>query len=40
MILVLDIGNSNIVIAILEIDKKLAQWRLETDKNKTYEKYE
>ena len=39
MLLVLDIGNTNIVTGIYEGDELLSSFRLSTDKNKTFDEY-
>lgn len=39
MLLVIDVGNTNIVFGIYEDDKLLYNWRIATDKNKTSDEY-
>lgn len=39
MILVLDAGNTNIVVGVYEKDKLIADWRLSTDSKRTADEY-
>lgn len=39
MILVLDVGNTNIVLGIYQGKKLIKSWRMSTDKNKTSDEY-
>lgn len=39
MVLVIDVGNTNIVIGIYSKDRLIKSWRIATDKNKTYDEY-
>ncbi|WP_103981030.1 type III pantothenate kinase [Helcococcus massiliensis] len=39
MILLIDIGNTNVVLGIYENDKKINSWRLETRQTKTLDEY-
>lgn len=39
MILVFDVGNTNMVIGVLERDKLLTHWRIRTDKLRTADEY-
>ena len=39
MLLVIDVGNTNIVFGVYEKDKLLYDWRIATDKNKTSDEY-
>lgn len=39
MILVMDTGNTNIVLGVYENDKLLHHWRMETDRHKTEDEY-
>ena len=39
MLLVIDIGNSNIVFGVYDRDKLLRSWRLSTDKSRTSDEY-
>jgi len=39
MILVFDVGNTNIVLGVYEEKKLLNDWRISTDKNKTSDEY-
>lgn len=39
MILVVDVGNTNIVIGVLSGEELIAEWRLSTDNNKTSDEY-
>ena len=39
MILVLDTGNTNIVLGVYENDKLIHHWRMETDRLKTEDEY-
>lgn len=39
MIIVLDAGNSNIVLGVYEQDKLIHHWRMETDRHKTEDEY-
>jgi len=39
MILVLDIGNTNIVLGVYDNDKLIHHWRMETDRYKTEDEY-
>lgn len=39
MILVIDVGNTNIVLGIYSKEKLIKNWRISTDKNKTYDEY-
>ncbi len=39
MILVIDVGNSNIVLGVYQEDALLVHWRLATDRNKTEDEY-
>ncbi|HBM80823.1 MAG TPA: pantothenate kinase, partial [Clostridiaceae bacterium] len=39
MILVIDVGNTNIVLGIIEGNKILSDWRLSTDTPKTADEY-
>ncbi|MDA8440946.1 MAG: type III pantothenate kinase [Peptococcaceae bacterium] len=40
MLLAVDIGNSNIVMAVYQDDRLLKSWRITTDRNKTEDEYE
>ena len=39
MLLTIDIGNSNIVIGVFQQEKLLADWRVASDRSKTYDEY-
>ena len=39
MILVLDVGNTNIVLGVYEKDKLKYYWRIATNRNKTEDEY-
>ncbi len=39
MLLAIDIGNSNIVVGVFADDKLIANWRLQTDYNKSADEY-
>lgn len=39
MLLIFDIGNTNVKVAVFESDKLLQQWRISTDKNRTGDEY-
>ena len=39
MLLVIDVGNSNIVMGIYDAEKLLKTWRISTDKSKTTDEY-
>lgn len=39
MILVIDVGNTNIVLGIYSKEKLIKSWRISTDKSKTYDEY-
>lgn len=39
MILVIDVGNTNIVLGIYSKEALIKSWRISTDKNKTYDEY-
>lgn len=39
MLLVIDVGNTNIVLGIFEDDELVYDWRISTDKNKTIDEY-
>lgn len=39
MLLIFDIGNTNVKVALFESDKLLQQWRITTDKNRTGDEY-
>jgi type III pantothenate kinase len=39
MILVMDIGNSNMVMGIYDNDELTHHWRMETDRHKTEDEY-
>lgn len=39
MLLVIDVGNTNIVLGIYENDKLVYDWRISTDRNKTIDEY-
>lgn len=39
LLFVIDVGNTNIVFGIYEGDKLLHNWRVATDKNRTYDEY-
>ncbi|MBA1334585.1 MAG: Pantothenate kinase type III, CoaX-like [Firmicutes bacterium] len=39
MILVFDVGNTNIVLGVYEDNKMITSWRLSTDKSKTADEY-
>jgi type III pantothenate kinase len=39
MLLVMDVGNTNVVIGIYKDEKLVHQWRLATDRNKTEDEY-
>ena len=39
MLLVIDVGNTNIVIGIYKEDELLYDWRISTDKNRTSDEY-
>ena len=39
MILVLDIGNSNIVLGVFQEERLIHHWRIETDRRKTEDEY-
>lgn len=39
MLLIFDIGNTNVKVALFEADKLLQQWRLTTDANRTGDEY-
>ena len=39
MLLVVDVGNTNIVFGVYEGDKLIYDWRIATDKNKTSDEY-
>ncbi|MFM1602751.1 type III pantothenate kinase [Helcococcus ovis] len=39
MILIIDIGNTNVVLGIYKQDKKINSWRLETRQTKTMDEY-
>ncbi|KYD10054.1 type III pantothenate kinase [Caldibacillus debilis] len=39
MLLVLDVGNSNIVLGVYKQDSLVHHWRIETDRNKTEDEY-
>lgn len=39
MLLVIDVGNSNIVLGIYDHDKLIRDWRVSTDKSKTTDEY-
>ena len=39
MLLVIDVGNSNIVLGIYEDDRLVKDWRVSTDKSKTTDEY-
>uniref|UniRef100_UPI0026210A10 type III pantothenate kinase n=1 Tax=Geobacter sp. TaxID=46610 RepID=UPI0026210A10 len=39
MLLVIDVGNSNIVLGIYDREKLLRDWRVSTDKAKTTDEY-
>lgn len=39
MLLVMDVGNTNVVIGIFKGDQLIHQWRIATDRNKTEDEY-
>ncbi|HEX5773494.1 MAG TPA: type III pantothenate kinase, partial [Geomobilimonas sp.] len=39
MLLVIDVGNSNIVLGIYDGERLLKDWRVSTDKSKTADEY-
>ena len=39
MILVCDVGNTNIVLGVYKGEKILRAWRISTDRNKTSDEY-
>ena len=39
MILVMDAGNSNIILGVYDQDKLVYHWRMETDPRKTEDEY-
>ena len=39
MLLAIDVGNTNIVIGVLDSKRILENWRLSTDKKKTADEY-
>ena len=39
MLLAFDIGNTNIVIGVFQQDRLLADWRVASDRQKTYDEY-
>ena len=39
MLLVIDVGNTNIVLGIFKDEKLIFDWRISTDKNKTVDEY-
>ena len=39
MILVLDAGNTNIVLGVYTIENLIHHWRMETDRHKTEDEY-
>lgn len=39
MVLLVDVGNSNMVIGVLKEGKNIAEWRLSTDTKKTSDEY-
>ena len=39
MLLVIDVGNSNIVLGIYNEEKLVKDWRVSTDKSKTTDEY-
>ena len=39
MLLVIDVGNTNIVVGIYKEDELLYDWRISTDKNRTSDEY-
>lgn len=39
LLLVMDVGNSNIVLGVFDQDELIAQWRLQTNRNTTEDEY-
>ncbi len=39
MLLVIDVGNTNVVFAVFEGEKILGQWRISTDARRTADEY-
>ncbi len=39
MLLVIDAGNTNVVIAVFDGEKLIARWRLSTDQKRTFDEY-
>src|SRR2546423_1660742 len=39
MLLALDVGNSNIVLAVYDVDRLVADWRISTERDRTSDEY-